>query len=287
MAAVIQQQGTLLDPILSELKALSSREAYKASWLRWQAAGGPVERKALVRAKGEQLRAVRDNLQAQQYAPATIKRCFIVAQRVWNSLEETEGLLSPFKRVRVTVGDNQPHWNVLEPGELKKLSEALNHGKHKDPLARAVVLTLGLQGWRSHVLCELTWASVKQTETGFYAEFKSKRGGIRRHRIHKEVMGAVEQLGTPVSPNEPLISRNDRKNLTHNDVYRIVVGSVKRVLNKKVTPHGLRATFISTVIAQKGDIALASQLAGHSSVKMTERYMRWQLTGTQDDEVTL
>ena len=277
---------SLLQPILDELPAVSSKEAYEASWRRWQAAGGPVRRKAMVHLTGDQLREVRTKL-AAQYAPATVKRCFIVAARVWASLEETEEKPTPFKRVRVVVGDNTPQWNVLHEGELKKVADALQ--LKRKLLERAVILTLGLQGWRRHVVCDLKWCDVRQTEDGFVAEVKSKRGRVLLQHVHHEVMAAVRVLTStrPPGPEEPFISGPDGGHLTPIQVYRMVVHSVQLVLGRKVTPHGLRATFISTVVRQKGDVMLASRLAGHRQLATTERYLRWQMTGTKRDEVKL
>ncbi len=273
----------LLDPVLSELKAESSRVAYATSWERWVQAGGPRTVRGLVALDVAKLRSVRDALLKAEYKPATVKRCFIVAHRVWASLTETENRADPFTRVKVVVGDNTPHWNVLQPGELRKLADGLR----KEPLARAVVLALGLQGWRQHVLRELHWSNVKEVDDGWTAEYITKRGKRAVKRLHPEVMKAVEQLGDPVSPNEPFICGGARKALTSNDVYRLVTKACARVLGRHVTPHGLRATFITTYIAQKKNIAMAAQLADQSSTKTTERYLRWTLTGTKDDEVTL
>ncbi|TAL42468.1 MAG: site-specific integrase [Salinibacterium sp.] len=273
----------LLDPVLSELKATSSCEAYVASWERWYRAGGPVTVRGLTALDVAKLRSVRDTLLRSEYAPATVKRCFIVAHRVWMSLTETENKADPFTRVKVVVGDNTPHWNVLQPGELKVLADGLK----KEPLARAVVLALGLQGWRQHVLRGLRWSNVREDGDGYVVEYVTKRGKRAVKRLHPEVMKAVEQLGGPVSPNEPFIAGNKRKPLTSNDVYRLVTRACKNVLGRHITPHGLRATFITTYISQKKNIAMAAQLADQSSTKTTERYLRWTLTGTKDDEVSL
>lgn len=275
----------LLSSILSELPAASSRNAYAESWRRWRnPGGGPHELVNFVRLEVSQLKAVKERLMSK-FAPSTVKRCFIVAHRVWKSLSETEKLADPFQRVKVAVPDNVPDWNVLQAGELRLLADKLDDGTSR--LERAVVIALGKQGWREHVLCDLKWSDVHQDEKGWYAQFKTKRKKLRRQRIHSEVMAAVKtwcEGGGKRTPERPFIPWHDNSPLTRMRIYRIVTRACKKFLGRHVTPHGLRATFISDAIQRKG-IEFARQQAGQEDIKTTQRYSRWVVV--EDEESKL
>lgn len=262
----------VLAPVLVDLGSDASRDAYRVSWQRWVKHGGPGDEHGLVTLNVDGLKAIKAALSAL-YKPATVKRSFIVAHLVWRSLQATESVADPFTRVKVPVGDNVPEWNVLQKGELRTLADKLDG---LPSLERAVVLALGLQGWRKHVLCELKWSAVHRDQQGHYAEFKSKRGALRRQRIHSEVMAAVKALKQSTAPDMPFLAWKNGEPLTGMRIYRIITRACAKFLSKHITPHGLRATFISDAIQRKG-LEFARQQAGQKDIKTTQRYSRWTL----------
>ena len=161
---------------------------------------------------------------------------------------------------------NVPEWNVLHPGELAQLEKVLK----AHPLDRLIVLALTMQGWRVSELCTLKWSDLTVDASGdTIASFIGKGGKPARQMVQPEVLKAAKTWAGPAGKGAFVLGGFSRF-----DVHYIVTKWTKKVLGRRVTPHGLRATYISGVIARKG-IEAARQLARHSDIKTTQRYSRW------------
>ena len=167
-----------------------------------------------------------------------------------------------------------PDWNVLMPADRERML-ARAAGEPRD---LAVLLTLVNHGWRASELARLRWADLGRDDQGdWVANFKGKGGRVFRRGVRPEVVGAASAW-CEAGEGRMFIPRDRRRPdipLTRFDIYRIV-RRWSLAVGHRVSPHGLRATYISDVIGRRG-IEAARQLAGHASLLTTQRYSRWKI----------
>lgn len=216
----------------------------------------------------------------RKYRPATVAMTISATRQFYRALRVDESdLVNPLTGdIRIPVPDNVPEWNVLQEGGPEALL-----AQAESPRDRAVLLCLVMQGWRVSEFCKMTWRNVREQGGKHVAQWRGKRNKLRNQRLQQVVLDAIHLLGAPASPDSPLISADGKRHFTRFEVYNIVQKYAKKA-GLKVTPHGLRATYISSVIKRKG-LEAARQLGGHESVETTQRYSRWKIDA--DDELSL
>lgn len=195
---------------------------------------------------------------SDKLAPATVRLIWSVVRG--DLLDR--GIEPPTPRVLglPKVGDNVPYWNVVPADAIGKFLAAA-----RTPIWKLVCLAILRQGWRASELCSIKWSDI----AGDVVTFTGKGGKHVRQKIDAEVLAlAKRERGKGQLMFLPM-------NLTRFHIYRIVREVSKRA-GIRVTPHGLRATFISRLIHERG-IYEASKLARHSRVATTERYGRWEV----------
>lgn len=269
--------------VLAEVRE-GSHSAYLAAWARWTS----LEKRSPVEWSVASVANVYAEL-GKKFQPATIRLTCSVAKRVWKQGQMLGAIPDeapyPFRHLRIRMGGvraNVPEWNVLQKSEVAKLEAALSHYPRDLAIFRALVM----QGWRASELCKLTWEDLRQGDSGAtYALFIGKGSKEARVVIHPKVLEAA-QVWKGKKRTGPFIGR-DRKGtpLTRQYLNRLVTQWTKKTVGHKVTPHGLRATFISRASEQFG-IEKASQLARHSDINLTKRYTRWALKDTDLVEFT-
>lgn len=215
----------------------------------------------------------------RRYAPATVAQAMSAARQFykWLSIDDP-AIADPTKGLNVRVPDNTPDWNVLHPGAPAKMLAEI-----EEPHARAVFTALVLQGWRVSELCGMTWKQVRREGEHWVVAWRAKRNKQRTQRLQPTVLAAIEALQGKRSADAPVIPQPDGRPYTRGQIYQLVRRHSAKV-GTPVTPHGLRATYISSVIRRKG-IETARQLAGHKSISTTQRYSRWDVDS--DDELTV
>lgn len=215
----------------------------------------------------------------KKYRPATVALTISAARQFYRALRvDDPELVNPLTDVKIAVPNNVPDWNVLHEGASAELLS-----KVTDLRDRAVLLCLVIQGWRVSEFCGLTWKNVRQRPDGEHVvQWKGKRKKLRNLRLQKVVLEAIQALGPPARSDAPLVPAPDGRPFNRFEVYNLVKRCAKKA-GFNVTPHGLRATYISSVIARKG-IEAARQLGGHESIETTRRYSRWKI---DEDELTV
>ncbi len=217
----------------------------------------------------------------KDYAPSTVSQTLVVARQFYKALaiDEPE-LKNPLADVSVPVPANSPEWNVLHEGDTKKLLKEI-----EDPRERAVILTLVLQGWRVSEFCRMTWGNVRAKGDRYVVEWRAKGKKLRVQGLQPAVLGAAQELaGEKPTPKAPFIARDEfGRPYDRHRVYKIV-RKYAAAAGFRLTPHGLRATYVSSVIDRKG-IEAARQLAGHQSIATTQKYSRWKVE--RDDDLTV
>lgn len=201
------------------------------------------------------------------YAPATTSQTMAALKSVWRYLHREELVTNaPFVSLEpINVGDNVPAWNVLRKGELDRLLAAVSSAEE-----RALLVLLGRQGLRVHEALALMWGQVQVVDDRRVLVFTGKGGKRTRLGLRRDVWTELVQLPSAKThrPTE-LVLPYERS-----WAWKRVCALTKQHLGHRVTPHGLRATFVSTIIDTHG-IEEARQAARHASISTTVRYSRW------------
>ena len=204
--------------------------------------------------------------------PATVRLGLAATRRFFFSLFKHK---RPFADPPRLKHAKPPAWNVLNPGEHGCLLEGVDSLRD-----RAILIALCLQGWRASELCALKWGDLTaQADGSVIASFIGKQGKPARQYVFPQVIDAARAWAGEGLPraSAPFIAKDEAGHrLTRFDVYHVVKAR-EAAVGHKITPHGLRATYISEVIAKVG-IERARQLARHESISTTQRYSRWNLT---------
>ena len=251
----------------------ASKPAYLAGWARWSA----LEKRSPLEWNVTSVAKLYEKLSID-YKPATLRLTFTVAKRVWKEAQVLGAIPDeapyPFRHLRIRGGGvrgNVPEWNVMQRDELEKLDRVL--APH--PRDRAIVRALGLQGWRASELCSMKWEDIRKDKDGDdVVTFVGKGNKVAEMMVQPLVMEAAGQWAGKRRAG-PFIAWTRRGTvLTRQSLYLVVARWSLKVLGHKVTPHGLRATFISDAIERKG-IEAARKLARQSDIKTTQRYSRF------------
>lgn len=108
----------------------------------------------------------------------------------------------------------------------------------------------------------------------------------KRHKTHTYVLGqkVCECLAEWLSVRENLLERKgvthdalfistQRKRISPAAISNMVKISTEAGIDKKLSPHKLRAAFCTVLYDKTGDIELVRDAVGHSSVSVTQRYI--------------
>ena len=242
-------------------------------------------------------------IETGKYSRKTLAMAFVLGKSLRRFLRLKDLVeANCFDAVRVNIGNNVPEENVLKPGELEQLSEVLAAGAKGDKKALerlglsrtkatqlyAVVLMLGRHGLRVHELCKLREADVMQAaEGGFVATFRGKGNKLARMALSADAVKACETWrvyvkGRTRSITEAFCPSTSGQAMSRITLAHDLAALTERVLSHRVTPHGFRATFISSVISKRG-IEAARKLARHSSLTTTQRYSRWEILDAEEE----
>lgn len=219
-----------------------------------------------------------------RYSPATTNR-FLTALRqtlrqAWRlgqmSAEEFERAAD----LKTVTGETIPAGRELSSGEMTALmSDSMNDPGPAGARDAAIIALLYACGLRRAEVVALDLADF-DAETGRLV-VQGKRSKERTVYI---VNGAADALA------DWLIVRGDRagplfvsilkggkvriSRLTPQAIYYILQIRAKSANVKAFTPHDLRRTFVSNLLAAGADIAIVAKMAGHDSIDTTARYDR-------------
>lgn len=275
--------SVVLEDVLAAREGLSPKtaRAYRYAVKRFEAITGISTVKGLSFATPKTLQASLDKVRlAKTYKPASVKLAFMVAKKLARYLVREERLkASPFRDLEpVRIGNNVPEWNVLAPDELEKVLSRLPVGS----IDRVVFTWLGGLGLRVNELLELRFGDLRQEKTRWVIRFIGKGGRTFSMAVPPEARAAMEawwrvvresQGLVPTLPEHALLGDLDGEPLQYRWVYEMVRRVSKLHAGHPITPHGLRASFITRLAREKG-MAAAQKMARHTTMRMTQRYVR-------------
>jgi integrase/recombinase XerC len=182
---------------------------------------------------------------------------------------------------------------VLRKPELQRLLNYVSHSRHPQR-DRVMVLLSFKAGLRAKEISQLTWSMVTDT-TGELADAISLhnkaskgRAGGRTIPLHRELADALLALktvrGDRVRPDRPVIYSERAPGYSPNAV--AIWFHTREIGLEGASSHSGRRTFI-TAIAKKiteagGSLRDVQEMAGHSSLSMTQRYIQGDSTAKRN-----
>jgi integrase len=176
---------------------------------------------------------------------------------------------------------------VLRTAELQRLLNHVSHTRHPER-DRVMVLLSFKAGLRAVEISRLTWSMVT-TATGELADAISLpnraskgKGGGRTIPLHNELRAALASLmavrGEKLRPHLPVIHSERADGYSANAVAVWFLTRFREIGIEGASSHSGRRTFI-TATAKKiaeagGSLRDIQELAGHSSLATTQRYIQ-------------
>ena len=146
--------------------------------------------------------------------------------------------------------------------------------KHATDAERAVLLCLFFSGMREQEICHLAWEDVDFRKKLLRVSakpdvgFTPKTWEERTIEVSDQLADTLKRLPKRSQWVFPTVSGKK-----HAHVYKIVERVAERAKIKGAHPHKFRSTFLTRLLQSGCDIANVQALAGHKSIKTTQRYL--------------
>ena len=143
-----------------------------------------------------------------------------------------------------------------------------------DSVEQALILTCCYTGMREQEICFLTWEDVNLKKKVLHISAKPEYGFTPKTWEERE----IEMSDRLVDAFKEL-PRNHRwvfptvRGKRHAHIYKIIERVAKDAGVAGAHPHKFRATFLTRLLQSSCDIANVQSLAGHKSIKTTQRYL--------------
>jgi integrase/recombinase XerD len=152
------------------------------------------------------------------------------------------------------------------------------HLQLRDECIVSLLITTGL---RAFELCELTIENTRLEPKESYVKVYGKGSKWREVPMDDKTRRMLKiyksRYRSSAAPGDTFfVGRAEQKPLTVSGLEKIVVrlGEWAGITGVRCSPHTFRHTFAVTFMKAIGDIYLLSKLMGHSSVRVTEEYLK-------------
>ena len=159
---------------------------------------------------------------------------------------------------------------ALETNEVRALIEAATNASPRD---RLLVDLLAHTGMRVAELCAANVGDIRQEQGHCVLYVTGKGNKTRRAVVPPHVCAQLDEHDRPA--DEPLVLNNDGERLNRHQVTRILARLQNAAqIKTKITPHVLRATFITEALDAGAELWIVQDAAGHSDSRTTRAYQR-------------
>lgn len=220
-----------------------------------------------------------EHLRAEQLAPPSIARHLVALKMFYRFLRLEERTTA----VTVDLLSSPALWEripqVLSPESITKLLDAPHLLDRFHLRDRAILETLYATGTRASEVVNLT-----VNDLYLDSAFCKCTGKGSKQRIVPLGRPAVAALRRYLEESRPtlvtaapdaawvFVSRGGRR-LTREMLWILVKKYVKRAgLNAKISPHSLRHSFATHLLAGGADLRTVQELLGHASIRTTQHY---------------
>ncbi len=168
----------------------------------------------------------------------------------------------------------KPRQVLQRPPEVFDDQEVAAMLQHADDTERAVLLCLFFSGMREQEVCHLAWEDVDLKKKVLRVSAKPEAGFTPKTWEEREI-----EMSDQLADTLKRLPKRSRwvfptvRGKKHAHVYKIVERVAGRAKVKGAHPHKFRATFLTRLLQSGCDIANVQALAGHKSIKTTQRYL--------------
>lgn len=223
---------------------------------------------------------------SQRYRPTTAKRMWSVVCRILDEQVRSEHLdRNPADGVRgLKAQGNASKHIALSKEQAHALLGVIDTSTKKGKRDYAIILLLIKTGLRRLECAALNVEDIRE-ELGHHTLFlrETKGNKLDTVKLSVDVWRAVNTYLEAInrsnaSKDEPLFisfrkgDHPQSKRISPNDIYRSVKEYAEKAGIKQLSPHGLRATFITLSIEGGAPLHKVQYAARHSDPRMTEHY---------------
>jgi integrase/recombinase XerD len=204
-------------------------------------------------------------LQDQGYANSTVANNVFALNHYYQFLGKTIRLQPPKRHQR------QPDYLTVE--EAQSLLKVIPNLRD-----RAIVMTLLYTGTRVNELCNLNLSDL-HLERNEIVIRNTKTYQDRKVIISTKYVEALrEYLDSEVSKGEAVFTSRNGKRISRSRVYAMVRMYGKLAgIQKRISPHVLRHTLATNMIAKGASVVEVKDQLGHRSIESTMRYVHLQI----------
>lgn len=225
---------------------------------------------------------------AQNYAKSTAARMFSVARRLLNEAVKRGDLThNPAADIKgFKAGDNETPHHALSEKEAKALLTAIDLNTKKGKRDYALILLLLWTGLRRSEAAELLMGDLK-TEQGHHILMIQHGKGNKRRKVKvpvklvRVIFAYLESAGRQDKPpTAPLFvgfnkgDHPEEKPISDKLIYRTVLAYARAAEIDSLSPHGLRASFVTLALEGGAKLQQVQYAVGHADPRTTERYQK-------------
>jgi site-specific recombinase XerD len=261
-----------------------TRRAYlqdSRHFLTWLA-GNQLELKSLSQANIAQYQ----RYLVETFAKPTASRKFTIARKLLDEAVQ-RGVIdhNPAYGLKGIKTDQETPHKVLSYKEAKALLLSIDTSTRQGKRDFALVMLLLRTGIRRSECADLRLGDLSQEQGHFLATIRHGKGDKRRQiKLPVDVMRAINEYLEALcredkDPNAPLFvqfRKGDRpqKEGISDQVIERVVESYAAKLDLELSPHGLRATFVTLALEAGAKLHQVQYAVGHADPRTTERYQK-------------
>jgi site-specific recombinase XerD len=222
----------------------------------------------------------------ETFAKPTASRKFTIARKLLDEAVQ-RGVIdhNPAYGLKGIKTDQETTHKVLSYKEAKALLLSIDTSTRQGKRDFALVMLLLRTGIRRSECADLRLGDLSQEQGHFLATIQHGKGDKRRQvKLPVDVMRAIseylEVLGrVDKDRNAPLFVQfrkgdHPQKEGISDQVIERVVESYAAKLDLKLSPHGLRATFVTLALEAGAKLHQVQYAVGHADPRTTERYQK-------------
>jgi integrase/recombinase XerD len=226
----------------------------------------------------------------ENYQKATAKRMLSVARRIFaEQVISGKKVSNPFEEVRGFKVANESTHVALEKDQAKEFLAMIDREKKIDKRNYAILFLLLRTGIRRSECSALNIGDIHQEQGHTVAIIQHGKGDKRRTikipvDVFRSIKEYIEEAGMQNAPSEsPLFVGFDRwdrptgERISDKLIERTVKHYAEMIGETKLTPHGLRASFITLAMEGGATLLQVQYAAGHDDPRTTERYHKRKL----------
>lgn len=157
--------------------------------------------------------------------------------------------------------------------------------KSRNRLIGYFLLTTGM---RASEIINLYFTDILKQKGRLFIEFKGKGNKYRKIPLndkitnelflYRKLLGYKEDILNDDRPIFIAFSRNKNEKLSYDSLYKLIKKVVlhlsnNKEVNKHISPHWFRHTFVTSLLEQDVPLAIVKELAGHSDISTTNLYV--------------